>query len=154
MNKTFGKITDQSVLDLHMRSKPHIQVKGHRLLRSLKAQFCLWFISRYDHLTHLITSVLEETPEAPIAVDNLESLSTAFKTSRMKTELNFKNVKDEGRHPGLNQAEWTLFKVSCIQNPVPSWTWIHDNPDVLAGWVSRSPPPPFPEHFFLNWISC
>ena len=57
----------------------------------------------------MLTTVLDDKPDN--AADKLESMSAMFKTSRMRTELNFKEVPDPGQNAGQARAEWNLFKV-------------------------------------------
>ena len=61
----------------------------------------------------MMTTILEQKPDN--VVDNLEDMSAIFKTSRMRTKLNFKEISDCGRNAEQARAEWNLFKVNTSQ---------------------------------------
>ncbi|KAL8619220.1 hypothetical protein ACOMHN_050002 [Nucella lapillus] len=71
--------------------------------------------SLYDHLSTMMTTVLEKMPENP--ADDLETMSALFKTSRMRTDLSFKEIPDRGRNAGQARAEWNLFKTIARPSP-------------------------------------
>ncbi|XP_076447335.1 uncharacterized protein LOC143284209 [Babylonia areolata] len=72
--------------------------------------------SLYEHLSTMLTTVLEKKPEN--VADNLESMSAYFKNSRMRTELSLKEIPDRGRNAGQARAEWNLFQT--IARPMPN----------------------------------
>jgi hypothetical protein len=62
----------------------------------------------------MLTAVLDNRLQN--VTDNLETLSTDFKKWRTRTELNFKDIPEQGRNSGQAKAEYNLFKVREINN--------------------------------------
>ncbi|KAK7506211.1 hypothetical protein BaRGS_00002323 [Batillaria attramentaria] len=64
--------------------------------------------SLYDHLSTMLTDVLDRKPSN--AVDHLEKQSSVLKTSRMRTKVNFKHKRVNGQNSDIARKEWNLFK--------------------------------------------
>lgn len=72
-------------------------------------------LSLYDHLSTMLTEVLERRPADPTT--DLERQSSVLKTQRMRTEVNFKQDPENVRKLDVARKEWKLFQTIARTMP-------------------------------------